>query len=100
MPMSYELALHCCFCGKALAEKPRVITVETDGGGQQRLFAHAACLRDRLDPSVPVGQSGTFGVDIKHRVSGWTLKRVVVVFLLMLLVLLSPVVVLMLVNRR
>jgi hypothetical protein len=100
MPMSYELTLHCCFCGKPIAEKPRVITVETDGGGEQRLFAHAACFRERLDPSVPFGESGAVGVDIKRRTSGWTMRRVIVIGLLWVLVLLIPVAVILVVNRR
>ncbi len=100
MPMSYELTLQCCFCGKAIAERPRVITVEVDGGGEQRLFAHTACFRERLDPSVPLAEAGTVGVDVKRRMSRWTMRRVVVIGFLWLLVLLIPVAVLMLVNQR
>jgi hypothetical protein len=54
--------------------------------------------RDRLDPSVPLGEPGAFGVDIKHRVPRWTLRRVIVICLLWLLVLLIPVAVLQIVN--
>jgi hypothetical protein len=88
--MSQELHLRCCFCGKEIAEKPRAITVEADSGGEQRLFAHTACLRERLDPSVPLGQSGAFGVEFKNRRSASTLRRVIVVGLVVVLALLIP----------
>ena len=100
MPMSYEVNLQCCFCGKPIAEKPRVITVEAEGGGEQRMFAHTDCLRERLDPSVPLGQSGAHGIGMTHHVSRWSLRRVVVLGLIGIVVLLIPVAVLMFVNRR
>ncbi len=101
MPMSHELHLRCCFCGKEIAEKPRAITVEADSGGEQRLFAHSACLRERLDPSVPLGQSGAFGVDFKNRrQSGWTLRRVIVLGVVLVLVLLIPAAVILAVYGR
>lgn len=100
MPMSYEINLQCCFCGKPIAEKPRVITVDTDGGKEQRLFAHAACFRERLDPSVPVGESGAFGVGLTHHVSRWSVRRVVAILLLWVVVLLVPLAILLFVNRR
>lgn len=101
MPMSHELHLRCCFCGKDIEEKPRVITVEADTGGEQRLFAHNACFRERLDPSVPLGAAGAFGVDFKNRPRGWTwtMRRVVVIGFIIVLVLLIPAAVIMFANR-
>ena len=98
MPMSHELHLRCCFCGKEIAEKPRVITVEADTGGEQRLFAHTACFKERLDPSVPLGQSGAFGVDFVNRGSRWTLRRVIVIGVVVVLVLLIPAAIIMFVQ--
>jgi hypothetical protein len=100
MPMSYELAVLCCFCGKPATPRPRVMTVELDGGGQQRLFAHEACLRERLDPSVRLGEAGTSGVELTHRTRGWSLRRVMVVGMLAALVLLIPTLVILFVGRR
>jgi len=94
MPMSHELHLRCCFCGKDIAEQPRTITVEAEGGGEQRLFAHTACLRDRLDPSVPLGAPGAFGVEFKDHKPRWTMRRVIVLGLILALVLLVPVAIL------
>ncbi len=95
MPLSHELHLRCCFCGKELDEQPRVIKVEVEGGKEQRLFAHTGCLRDRLDPSVPLGQPGTFGIEFKNRPRkwSWTLRSVVVVGVLAVIALLIPVVI-------
>jgi hypothetical protein len=98
MPMSHELHLRCCFCGKEIAEKPRTISVEADDGGVQRLFAHTACLRDRLDPSVPLGAPGAFGVEFKDHKPRWTMRRVIVLGLIWVLVLLIPVAILQFVN--
>ena len=98
MPMSHELHLRCCFCGKDIAEKPQTITVEAEGGGVQRLFAHTACFRDRLDPVVPLGAPGAFGVEFKDHKPRWTIRRVIVLGLIWVLVLLIPVVILQLVN--
>ena len=97
MPMSRELHLRCCFCGKELAEKPRVITVEVDAGGVQKMFAHTACLRDRLDPSVPLGVAGAVGIEVKKRERGWTwtFGRVITAGVILLLVLLIPALVIM-----
>lgn len=99
MPISYELTLQCCFCGKPIAgEKPQSVKVETDGG-EQRMFAHASCLRDRLDPSIPLGRPGSFGVDVSHHVSRWSLRRVLAAGLIFVLILLVPVLVMMYLGR-
>ncbi|MFN2565101.1 MAG: hypothetical protein ABR499_08855 [Gemmatimonadaceae bacterium] len=100
MPISYELTLKCCFCGKPVTDKPRVLTLELDDGGQQRLFAHATCLREHLNESVPLGESGTFGIDVQHHVPRWTLRRVVGIFIVVVLVLAIPAVVLLFVNGQ
>ncbi len=102
MPMSHELHLRCCFCGKDIGERPRVIKVDVEGGGEQRMFAHTDCLRERLDPSVvPLGQAGAFGVEFKNRPRGWnwSLRRVIVIGIITVLVLLIPAVVIMFVNQ-
>jgi len=99
MPMSHEIHLKCCFCGKPIEEKPRTVTVSADDGGEQRMFAHTACLRERLDPSVPLGQAGAFGVEMTDRRPRWTMKRVIVIGVIVVLVLLAPAAVIMFVNR-
>ena len=100
MPISYELTLKCCFCGKPIAdETPQSVRVEAEGGGEQRFFAHASCLRDRLDPSVPLGRAGSFGIEVQHHVPRWTLRRVVVLGLIFVLIFLIPVVGMMLIWR-
>lgn len=99
MPISYELTLQCCFCGKPIAdEKPQSVKVETDAG-EQRMFAHASCLRDRLDPSIPLGRAGSFGIEVKHHVSRWSLRRVMAAGLIFVLILLVPVLGLMFLGR-
>src|SRR3712207_289031 len=99
MPMSHELHLRCCFCGKVTDERVRVIRVEADGGGEQRMFAHTSCLRERLDPEVvPLGQAGAFGIEFINRPRRWTwtLRSVVIVGVIVVLAMLVPVVVRML----
>ena len=47
----------CCFCAKPVANtdiEPIVLNIDVGDGGSQQLYCHARCLKDALDPSVPL----------------------------------------------
>jgi hypothetical protein len=63
--VSNRLGYQCCFCGQSILEQvndPVIIAITLPGGGAQQLYSHAACLKTRLDPSVPVA---LFDEDLK-----------------------------------
>lgn len=47
----------CCFCNGSIERKqadPVLLELPLDDGGTQALYAHLACLRAALHPSVPI----------------------------------------------
>jgi hypothetical protein len=56
----YEQVSQCCFCGQVIKGEGALtlvaaatVRVDEETAPKQQLWTHAACLGERLDPSVP-----------------------------------------------
>jgi hypothetical protein len=56
--MSNEPDLLCCFCGQPVRnERPWLLLLPLEHGGEQQLWSHAVCLVRAVHPWVPLRSS-------------------------------------------
>jgi hypothetical protein len=51
-----RLACQCCFCGCAIGTQVEVVSLVFyyEDGGDQQVWSHTTCLKEKLHPSVPL----------------------------------------------